>query len=799
MNTKLIRENRTLIFGLVPAVIVMALIAPGILNGNCGHLDAFEKTYTAAVGTRIDSCKLCHINPASGGPLNPYGTDFANNGYNFTAMEKLNSDSDGFTNIREINALTFPGDAMDFPGSPTVTRSIDGAALYENNCANCHGQLATSTKLGATAAQILAGINTVPAMEPVHSLNMAEIQAIAAALSQATSGNGGAALYASDCQGCHGSLSSSTKHGRTAAPIKNAISTVPAMNYLSFLSSDQITTIAAALSQTKTNSDGASLYADNCGSCHGPLSSSTKHGRTAAQIKDATSAVSAMNYISSLSQEDVSAIATALGASPTQTIQPSATPDGATLYATYCGGCHGSLSSTTAAGGSGLMIQGAISIVPQMNFLSALNPDQLNSIAKVLPGGSTIPASARSSDPVDTLDGGTLYSYYCSGCHGSLATTTATGASVTMIQGAIDIVPRMSYLSALSLDKINAIAGVLPVPTPTQTSSPTNHTPAQNYAAYCAVCHGANQQGGSGPAITPSGLGTLGITTSAQVNTFLTTGSMSSYASSMSSSDILALAQWLLPAGTPTPTPAPVPTNHTPVQNYAAYCAGCHGANQQGGSGPAITPSGLGTLGITTSAQVNTFLTTGSMSSYASSMSSSDILALTQWLLPAGTPTPTPAPVPTNHTPAQNYALYCSGCHGTNQQGGSGPAISATILASLGFTTTQINNIITNGSGSGTSSMPGFGNSMSTSYITALSQWLLAGTSPPTTLDGATLYADNCASCHRSFANTSIGGASVTQISGAIRSESRMSSLSILSSAQIQAISNALAGRGHCC
>ncbi len=180
-------------------------------------------------------------------------------------------------------------------------------------------------------------------------------------------------------------------------------------------------------------------------------------------------------------------------------------------------------------------------------------------------------------------------------------------------------------------------------------------TPAQDYATYCSTCHGANQQGGIGPNITPAGLGSLGITTAAQLNTILTTGAMASQASAMSASNISALSLWLLnPSGTPTPSP---PANSTPApapaQNYAIYCSACHGANQQGGIGPDITPGGLASEGITTAAQLDAILTTGEMRSQASAMSASDISALSQWLLnPSGMPIT--APAPTHQQPRQH-------------------------------------------------------------------------------------------------------------------------------------------------
>ena len=77
-------------------------------------------------GTALDSCTLCHTGSPSGSNLNSYANAYAANGYNFAAIEALDSDGDGFSNIAEINARTFPGDPASKPAAsdttpPTVT------------------------------------------------------------------------------------------------------------------------------------------------------------------------------------------------------------------------------------------------------------------------------------------------------------------------------------------------------------------------------------------------------------------------------------------------------------------------------------------------------------------------------------------------------------------------------------------------------------------------------------------------------------------------------------------------------
>ena len=119
----------------------------------------FIAAYPALEGTKLDSCALCH----SGGEyekspetfvtvgscqwchmiygydgsgdieatLNPFGRDYRNAGRNaraFRTIENADSDGDGYSNITEIEALSYPGDAGDDPSkiqAPRVTYNMD--------------------------------------------------------------------------------------------------------------------------------------------------------------------------------------------------------------------------------------------------------------------------------------------------------------------------------------------------------------------------------------------------------------------------------------------------------------------------------------------------------------------------------------------------------------------------------------------------------------------------------------------------------------------------------------------------
>src|SRR5664279_581780 len=100
-------------------MVVLVSLAIGLTSAHAqsSYLSSFKSTYPAAAAT-LGQCVLCHIDPAGGGSTNNYGTDYGNNGHNFKTIEPLDSDGDGFTNIVEIQALTWPGDATSYPTIP---------------------------------------------------------------------------------------------------------------------------------------------------------------------------------------------------------------------------------------------------------------------------------------------------------------------------------------------------------------------------------------------------------------------------------------------------------------------------------------------------------------------------------------------------------------------------------------------------------------------------------------------------------------------------------------------------------
>jgi hypothetical protein len=117
-----------------PALIVLAALALAIAaHATPLNRRQLVKTYKEAKETKLDACVTCHV--GTGTELNRYGNDLHVAKAKFADVEKLDSDRDGFTNLDEIKALTFPGDSTDTPrrrgkADSTAARSavLDSAA-----------------------------------------------------------------------------------------------------------------------------------------------------------------------------------------------------------------------------------------------------------------------------------------------------------------------------------------------------------------------------------------------------------------------------------------------------------------------------------------------------------------------------------------------------------------------------------------------------------------------------------------------------------------------------------------------
>ena len=102
------------------ALLTLGLVGlAGTVRAEPSFPGVFAAKYPSA--TRLDTCGLCHRNFIAFGSLNPYGTAFGNAGgltnptAALTAIEALDSDGDGTSNLSEIMTASgfYPGYTCD--------------------------------------------------------------------------------------------------------------------------------------------------------------------------------------------------------------------------------------------------------------------------------------------------------------------------------------------------------------------------------------------------------------------------------------------------------------------------------------------------------------------------------------------------------------------------------------------------------------------------------------------------------------------------------------------------------------
>jgi mono/diheme cytochrome c family protein len=360
-------------------------------------LPAFESTYPDAVGTRIDSCSLCHFTDSEGKwDENQFADDFDEADKDFVAIQNLDSDGDGYTNLQEIQAGTFPGAGADNPATVVTTTTIaatpgSGAAIYQANCAGCHGGgggnlLGRGLTLGDLATAVANGVTGMPGYSgtltstEIILVSQYVLDADGAPTTTTTTAPGtppppppnGATVYSANCAACHGAsggdlvgrglttsqVSTVTKSGTTGMPgFSGTLSTAEidaVSSYVAGLGSATPTTTTTAPGSPPPS--GAGVWADSCAVCHGASGGDlVDHSLTDSQLLTVTNngRGSMPGFSSRLSTEQINAVVAYLSALRGDSSTSSADPggvDGSSLYAQYCAACHGADGSGGAGG-----------------------------------------------------------------------------------------------------------------------------------------------------------------------------------------------------------------------------------------------------------------------------------------------------------------------------------------------------------------------------------------------------------------------------------------------------------------
>jgi len=463
-----LHRRRLLGFATLTAMVLLLsagflLLSPRVVAKQ-KFMSLFAQAYPAAAGTPLDSCLLCHTNPAAPDEdnLNRYGRDWEDGDlgdkkFLAGALVRRDSDGDGIPNGEEIQQLSFPGNASSST-PPTTATTIpgtppNGQALFAAGCAACHGpgggDLAGTALGRSTFISITRnGQGTMPAQS---GLSIEEAGAIwdyvtgavpptttttqPGATTTTTTPRSGAAVYAASCATCHGTnggniVPTTLSRTQLTSIITNGTGTMRGFpelgttqitntaNYLLGLSVPT-TTQPGATTTTTTPRSGAAVYAASCATCHG-TGGGNLQGNTLTRsqiVSITTNGVGTMSgYATRLSTAEISNVAGYVssigsgGGVTTTTAAPGTPVAGATLYLQGCSACHGvhgeggaggPVAGTTLSRSETIAVIGSgIGTMPGYDTL--LSPEEIEAIADHILGIGAGPGTSVAPGTVDT-------------------------------------------------------------------------------------------------------------------------------------------------------------------------------------------------------------------------------------------------------------------------------------------------------------------------------------------------------------------------------------------------------------
>lgn len=480
------------------------------------------------------------------------------------------------------------------PGSgETASTTFDAAASFDTNCAFCHS-ISTSTSvmnLSGDGAKLATKFSAGRSHNG-NTLSDSEVSAMADYLdgnvsttppttTPPSTAATGPELYASECQGCHGSLATTNISSRTAAGISDAIAVNAGGMGSIVLSPEQIALISDSLpavsppQQPVADRSGVDVYDQECAICHllgshDPNGSIDLAGRGTAIITK----IEAGHNGKTLSANELASLAdyaNTFGAAP----PPATSRTAETIYNDICSACH-FLTGYDDVGSIDLAGKGSIAVTKvSSGHGGALSTSELTAFA------AWIDTFSPPAPPAVARDGETIYNDICGACHMLYGYDTV---------GAIDLASRgntaltklaTGHGGPLAAEEQQNIAAWLD----TWAAAPPPLIDRGGETVYndnCAVCHKLYGYDNAGN-IDLASLGNLVVTK-------LNTG----HGGNVTVGEIDNISNWV-----DTFSPAPPPSVARQGQEiYDAECGGCHKVNgyDADGTAPDIASNGSGAV-----------------------------------------------------------------------------------------------------------------------------------------------------------------------------------------------------------
>lgn len=484
-------------------LLVVLFASAGSAAAKSGFLGDFNALYGTA-GTPLDSCSLCHPSVPA---LNGYGADWKNNGKSFGAVEGMDSDGDGFSNVQEIQARTMPGDAGSKPAPTTTTQPPTTTTQPPGTTTTTAPPSTTTTTLpsgGSGPLSFSFKEFEVPGSVDVTGGTVSREITVKLDVENAP---GGSNLTADIQLWANGQLAQTVTRTREAEDdgeveleVKFSFtfdtSHVPRVDWWAIVVANGQASSPATASTTVNGPPPPTTTTQPP-----PTTTTQPPGSTTTQPPTTST-----------------------------TQAPTGGPNGAAIYAASCAGCHGADGSGGFGGpvaGTSMNLAEVVAITANGDagmpgFSSQLSVAEIDAVsAYVLTlGGSGPPPSTTTTLPPGTPPGGgaALYRQHCAGCHGAdagggpggplVGTSLSFAQQVSVTAHGRGTMPGFS--SVLSSSEIDSIIRYLaglgrPGAATTTTVPPDEESGASIYTRLCAACHGGDGSGGSGGPIVGTG------------------------------------------------------------------------------------------------------------------------------------------------------------------------------------------------------------------------------------------------------------------------------------------------------